>query len=202
MLVYCSSALFNKLMFWGLYWHLTAWLELMWLNSWKNTMGCLCPLPEITEGEEGLVNKYLSWFIVCEMLTEPPLRPGACSPYLSKPRQSVWADFRAFLCVWEALVSEGSEAAAALFSGEECTWLQAWFLCQAYSKTFAFLARVSDLAVPHHSLPIKAERFLSQWKVRLLLIEVLNKIFSPKFHWLFFPQVFVVLISLRTLINL
>lgn len=28
--------------------------------------------------------------------------------------------------------------------------------CQAWSKTFAFLARVSDLAVPDHSLPTKA----------------------------------------------
>lgn len=62
MLVYCSSALFNKLMFWGLYWHLTAWLESMWLNSRKNTMGCVSPLPKITVGEEG-VGKYLSWFI-------------------------------------------------------------------------------------------------------------------------------------------
>lgn len=52
MLVYCSSALFNKLTFWGLYWHLTACLELMWLN----TMGCLSPLPKITVGKEGLVN--------------------------------------------------------------------------------------------------------------------------------------------------
>lgn len=67
MLVYCSSALFNKLMFWGLYWHLTAWLELMWLKSWKNTMGCLSPLPKIPVGEEGLVNTWADFYSVVQL---------------------------------------------------------------------------------------------------------------------------------------
>lgn len=67
MLVYCSSALFNKLMFWGLYWHLTAWLELVWLKSWKNTMGCLSPLPKIPVGEEGLVNTWADLYSVVQL---------------------------------------------------------------------------------------------------------------------------------------
>lgn len=87
MLVSCSSALLNKLMFWGLYWHLTAWLELMWLNSWKNTMGCLSALPKITVGEERLVKTWADLHSVVqlfsEMLTQLHLRPGACLPYLA-----------------------------------------------------------------------------------------------------------------------
>lgn len=67
MLVYCSSALFNKLMFWGLYWHLTAWLELVWLKSWKNTMGYLSPLPKIPVGEEGLVNTWADLYSVVQL---------------------------------------------------------------------------------------------------------------------------------------
>lgn len=120
MLVYCSSALFNKLMFWGLYWHLTAWLELMWLNSWKNTMGFLSPLPRITVGEEGLVNTWADLYSVVQLFQwnadKTTFEAWACSSYLSKLRLSVWADFRAFLCVWKALVSEGSEAGAAFCS--------------------------------------------------------------------------------------
>jgi len=64
MLVYCSSALFNKLMFWGLYWHLTDWLELMWLNSWQYVMGCLSLLPQDHSGGRRL-GKALSFCMFC-----------------------------------------------------------------------------------------------------------------------------------------
>lgn len=50
-------------------------------------------------------------------------------------------------------------------------------LVSSLEKNLCFSTQVSDLAVPDHSLPIK-EGFLSQWKVRLLLTKVLNKIFA------------------------
>lgn len=108
MLVYCSSALFNKLMFWGLYWHLTAWLELMWLNSWKNTMGYLSALPEITVGEEGLINTWADLYSVVQLFQWNAHKTTfEAWGLLTLPEQAqiVWADIRAFLCVWKALVS-------------------------------------------------------------------------------------------------
>lgn len=185
MLVYCSSALFNKLMFWGLYWHLTAWLELMWLNSWKNTMGCLSALPKITVGEEGLINTWADLYSVVQLFQWNAHKTTfEAWGLLTLPEQAqiVWADFRAFLCVWKALVSCRVWSRGSLL--ELCFQERNACVCKLGScvkprvKPFVFLAQVSDLAVPDHSLPIKAERFLSQWNGRLLLTEVLNKIFA------------------------
>lgn len=119
MLVSCSSALLNKLTFWGLYWHLTAWLELMWLNSWKNTMGCLSSLPKITVGEEGLVNTWADLHSVVQLFQWNAHKTTfEAWGLLTLPEQAqiVRADFRAFLCVWKAVVIEGSEVWAAFCS--------------------------------------------------------------------------------------
>lgn len=194
MLVYCSSALFNKLMFWGLYWHLTAWLELVWLKSWKNTMGCLSPLPKIPVGEER-IGKYLSWFIFCGSTI-----PVKCSQkylwglglahltWASSDSQSEQIAGHFYVCEkhWSAA---GSEAGAAFWSSVFRTERNACVCklgsCVEPRVKPLFFTQVSDLAVPDHSLPIKAEGFLSQWKVRLLLTEVLNKIFAVILIWSF-----------------
>lgn len=109
MLVYCSSALFNKLMFWGLYWHLTDWLELMWLNSWKYMMGCLPPLPKITVGEEGLVNTWADLYSVVQLF-QWNVHKATFEAWglLSLPEQAQIVSlsrFQGFLCLWRALVS-------------------------------------------------------------------------------------------------
>lgn len=109
MLVYCSSALFNKLMFWGLYWHLTAWLELMWLKSWKNTMGCLSPLPKIPVGEEGLVNTWADLYSVVQLFQWNAHKSTFEAWGLLTLPEQAWivslSRLQGFLCVWKTLLS-------------------------------------------------------------------------------------------------
>lgn len=184
MLVYCSSALFNKLMFWGLYWHLTAWLELMWLKSWKNTMGCLSPLPKIPVGEEGLGNTWADLYSVVQLFQWNAHKTtfeawGLLTlTWASLESQSEQIAGLFYVCEkhWSAV---GSAVGAAFWSSvfrREMHVSASLVLVSSLEKNLCFSTQVSDLAVPDHSLPIKG--FLSQWKVRLLLTKVLNKIFA------------------------
>lgn len=136
MLVSCSSALLNKLTFWGLYWHLTAWLELMWLNSWKNTMGCLSSLPKITVGEEGLVNTWADLHSVVQLFQwNAHTTTFEAWGLLTLPEQAQIEQISGLFYVcekqWSLKGLKYGQPSAALFSGEKCMCLQAWLLCWA-----------------------------------------------------------------------
>lgn len=80
----------------------------MWLKSWKNTMGCLSPLPKITVGEEGLVNTWADLYSVVQLFQWRAHKiTFEAWGLLTSPEQAqiVWAGCRAFLGVWKTLVS-------------------------------------------------------------------------------------------------